>query len=121
MAKRTNGLFTETAPGFHHAKGSCYVYGTADVGVDMGVIIEGEGVLFLSRLAIVEAAQTLGLVYAEDSQAIEEENAHLQHEIGKLRERLELAEDALLAGAQAAARALEGDTEPEPEEEPDGD
>lgn len=105
MGKVTsNGLFTRMpSAGYQHAKGGCYVYGTAGEGVDFGVIIEGEGALYLSRGAIVEAAGVLGLTYMDDALELEQENAYLSYEVEKLRTLSAELEEIVVNSAKAAA------------------
>jgi hypothetical protein len=105
MAIRHHGLFRRGTPNYANAKAACYVYGTNTEGVDTGVFIEGEGVLFLSRLAVVEMAEVLGLSFNEEGQRLEEENAHLQHELSVVREERDAARSDLEAFGRAIARA----------------
>lgn len=105
---RSSQLFTIARPGYQHAKGGCYVYGSTDEGVDMGVDIVGEGALFLSKQAILEAAGVAGFDFTENVAQLEEENAYLTRErdewrqkYADLREGLSAARKALNDGPQS--------------------
>lgn len=109
-----HGLFRATSPGYQHAKGSCYVYGTTDPGVDTGIVIEGEGVLFIGRVALVEMGKVLGLLFPEDAEALLEEsvrletdNAYLQDENARLAEHVVALEADLAAIGRALRTAKE--------------
>lgn len=47
-----------------HAKHSCYHCGSAQEGVDFEVHIEGEGVLYVCRACLTDAAKLAGIVEA---------------------------------------------------------
>jgi len=102
MAIRQHGLFSRTFPGWIHAKSACYVYESNEEGIDTGIIIEGEGTLFLGRVAIQEMAEVYGFSIGEDGQKLEEENAHLIHENNTLREQVR----ALTSDLETFGRAI---------------
>lgn len=84
MATRQHALFRlvdRPSPDVAHE--ACYVYGTAGAGVDTGVIIEFEGTLFLSLAAVKEMAEVAGFSVNEEGQALEVENANLQHQLAE--------------------------------------
>jgi hypothetical protein len=89
MPIRENGIFRRQMPGYHNAREGCYIYGANTVGIDTGVIIEGEGVLFLGEAAIIEMAEVMGFEVRTDWQAekreLEERLAYAEHEAEEAR------------------------------------
>lgn len=77
-------------PIYAHAKSSCYLCGSAANGIDFEVFIEGEGVLFLCRGCVTEAATTLGLKLADPT--IEERLKEAEVELEEARAARNLAE-----------------------------
>jgi hypothetical protein len=108
MTVRTHGLFQKTMPSYVHAKGSDYIYGRNEVGIDTGVLIEGEGTLFLGRVALQEMGEVMGWTFVEDADEIarqyQEDLAWRDHEIKRLAEE----NAALTADLEAFGRALAG-------------
>jgi hypothetical protein len=56
----THGLFTKTTPSSVHAQEGDYIYGANEVGIDTGVIIVGEGTLFIGQTALREMLEVMG-------------------------------------------------------------
>lgn len=94
-ATRKHGLFQLGRPSWPHAKSACYVYETQEEGVDTGIVIEGEGVLFLSTVAIREMAEVAGLTMVDGATALEAELAYAQHDAAAWRERYETLAEGL--------------------------
>lgn len=101
-ATRQHGLFSKTMPTWVHAKAACYVYETNTEGVDFGIIIEGEGTLFLSKQAIREAAEVVGLTMIDGVQELEEDLAYAEHD----RDAWKAKYEALREGLDAARRQI---------------
>jgi len=105
MTVRRHALFAAGVPTYTNAKSSCYVYGTTSEGIDTGVFIEGEGVLFLGRTAVIEMAEVLGLSFNEEGAQLELDNAHLTHQVELLEARIAELESDLVAFGRAIASA----------------
>jgi hypothetical protein len=103
----THGMFRRTLPGAVNAKGACYIYGSADEGIDTSVFIEGEGVLFIGRVALEEMAAVMGYTLHEEARTVqlEEDNAFLQHRIDELEEQVAALEADLETFGRAIAQA----------------
>ena len=103
---RTHGLFRRALPQYHNAKQGCYVYESNTEGIDTGVIIEGEGVLFLSAAAIIEMAEVMGWDVRTDWQSeraqLEASLAYAEHE----RDQARIENEGLRADLEAFGRAL---------------
>lgn len=106
MATRKHALFKVTIPTWVHAKASCFVYETAEEGIDMGVEIDGYGALFLSRRAIKEAAEVAGFSVNEEGAALEEENAWLQHELAETQSEAKALREELDTIGKTIARSV---------------
>ena len=103
MATRHHALFTKSQPARHTAKESDYIYGKTEEGIDTGVHIEGEGVLFIGKTALREMGEVMGWSFIEDGQGLEEEIAHLVHENEQLiAQNLELRADLDAVGRAIA-------------------
>jgi hypothetical protein len=93
-------------PGYHNAQGGCYIYGSNQEGIDTGVIIEGEGVLFLSATALLEMAEVMGWDVRTDweaeKRALQEALAYAEHE----RDQAQTEAKELRADLEAFGRAL---------------
>lgn len=105
MATRKHALFRACTPGHVNARASCYIYGTTSPGIDTGVTIVGEGVLFLSRTAVIEMAEVLGLSFTAEGRQLEEENAYLAQEALLLKERVKGLESDLRVIGKAVKAA----------------
>src|SRR5258708_29689791 len=85
MAKRSNGLFTKVEhPLPNTARSGCIVYGTAGAGVDLGVDADAFGTIFLSNLAIREAAEVAGFVVNEEGLQLEKDLAYAEQRVSEL-------------------------------------
>jgi hypothetical protein len=106
MPIRENGIFRRTVPSYHNAREACYIYGANTVGIDTGVIIEGEGVLFIGEAALIEMAEVMGWEVRTDWQAekrdLEAALAFAEHE----RDRALEENAGLRADLEAFGRAL---------------
>lgn len=102
---RSNGLFIKTVPQYTHAKASCYVYEMAEEGIDTGILIEGEGGLFIGRTALLEMAGVMGWSVNEEGAQLEADNAFKQREIERLTLALAEANEELDAVGILIARA----------------
>lgn len=106
MATRTHGLYTRLDhPSYQHANESCLVTGTTGPGVDLGIDLEGYGGVYLSLNVIKEIAEVAGFSVNEEGKALEEENAHLQHDLAVHQWAVALLEEELDAVSRLIARA----------------
>jgi hypothetical protein len=78
MATREHGLYRryETPPA-DAAKGGCYLTHDSGAGVDTGVLIDFEGDLCLSLVAIKELAEVAGFSVNAEAEQLERDNAWL--------------------------------------------
>jgi hypothetical protein len=85
MGLTSHGLFRRyDTPPADAAKGGCYVYYDAGPGVDTGILIDFEGDLCLSLVAIRELAEVAGYRLNEEAEKLERDNAWLVLENIKL-------------------------------------
>lgn len=119
VAIREHGLFRKCeSPSSDVAMGSCYVYHTSVPGVDTGVLIEFEGTLYLSNVAIREMAEVAGMSVCEEGEALERDLAEAQHTIEQLRaEKADLVEQ-LDAVSHVIAEAARERPKPKPKPRP---
>jgi hypothetical protein len=108
---RTHGLFSRTMPSWQHAKSADYIYGANEEGIDTGIIIEGEGTLFLGKTSLQEMAEVMGWEVRTGWQELErdyqETIAYLEHELELSRAQVAEQEEDLRAFGKVLARAAE--------------
>lgn len=113
MAIREHGLFSQGVPRDHNAKAACYLYGSNEPGIDTGVIIEGEGVLFIGETALREMAEVAGWSFEESDlleprvKELEEEVTFLQRERDDAVERAQNLEEVLNVAREIASELEE--------------
>lgn len=108
MPTRHHGLFSRGMPRDHNAKAACYIYGANEEGVDTGIHIEGEGVLFLGKTALKELTEAYGWSIEESDTlaprvaALEQEVAFLERERDDFKRRAEALEEILQVAREVA-------------------
>ena len=87
------------------ARQSCYLTGVAGPCIDTGADIYMEGTLVISVAAVREMAEVAGFNVV-DGEKLEQENAHLVHEVEQLKEKLAELNEELDAVARVSARKV---------------
>jgi hypothetical protein len=103
MAIREHGIFRLLErPAPDAALGGCYIYHSSGPCVDTGVLIDFEGTLTLSLVAIKELAEVAGMSVNEEGLQLEYENAW---QAGRILQ-LEAERDTLLDQLSAIGTAV---------------
>ena len=106
MATRTHGLFRLLpTPAGDSAQGGCYIYHTTGPCIDTGVLIEFEGNLTLSLVALREMCEVAGFSFEEEGVKLEQRVAFLERELEQAKAELAEANEQLNAVGIAVARA----------------
>ena len=104
---RSNGMFTKMdQPNWRHARNRDYISGMATAGIDTGVIIEGEGILFIGRASLLEMAGVMGWHFIEDWAADERQYQEDLAWERRENERLQAENAALKADLETFGRAM---------------
>lgn len=120
MAIRSHALYRryDTPPG-DAAKGACYLTGSAEAGVDTGILVEFEGDLCISLNALRELCEVAGWSFNQEAEQLEADNTFLTAANISLHEQLAEALGHLEAVGLAMAHAAERGNHT-PERPPDG-